>query len=224
MRVSTCRGSTNTPTGSPIWRGRPPWDGATSTIAQVLCSTTRTRCGRAWQRWRRGTSNRRGERLPRFAFAYTGQASQWPGMGAALYASEPVFRAVLDRCDALLAEDRGGASLLDVMFSRPGAAGDLDDPQWKQPAIYALECALAALWESVGIRPDVLLGHSLGGNRGRAHRRCLQPGGGAALRSGPREPDRGAPRQGRDGGGLRAARPRGGGSGGAKRGGPRVRA
>ncbi len=99
----------------------------------------------------------------RVAFVYTGQASQWPGMGAALYASEPVVRAVLDRCDALLAEERG-ASLLDVMFGRTGpvGAGDLDDPRWKQPAIYALECALAALWESVGVRPDVVLGHSLG--------------------------------------------------------------
>ena len=95
------------------------------------------------------------------AFAYTGQASQWPGMGAALYASEPVFRAVLDRCDRVLAGDRDG-SLLDVMFGRPESAGDLDDPQWKQPAIYALECALTALWASVGVRPDVVLGHSLG--------------------------------------------------------------
>ena len=95
------------------------------------------------------------------AFVYTGQASQWPGMGAALYESEPVMRAVLDRCDEVLAEERG-ASLLDVMFGRRGAAGDLDDPQWKQPAIYALECALAALWSSLGIRPDVVLGHSLG--------------------------------------------------------------
>ena len=95
------------------------------------------------------------------AFAYTGQASQWPGMGAALYDSEPVVRAVLDRCDDVLGEERG-ASLLDVMFGRPGAAGDLDDPQWKQPAIYALECALTALWSSLGIQPDVVLGHSLG--------------------------------------------------------------
>ena len=95
------------------------------------------------------------------AFVYTGQASQWPGMGAALYESEPVMRAVLDHCDKVLAKERG-ASLLDVMFGRPGAAGDLDDPQWKQPAIYALECALAALWSSLGIRPDVVLGHSLG--------------------------------------------------------------
>ncbi len=95
------------------------------------------------------------------AFLYTGQASQWPGMGAALYESEPVVRAVLDRCDDALAEERG-ASLLDVMFGRPSAVGDLDDPQWKQPAIYALECALAALWSSLGIQPDVVLGHSLG--------------------------------------------------------------
>ena len=96
------------------------------------------------------------------AFAYTGQASQWVGMGETLYRSEPVARAVLDRCDALLREDRGGASLLDVMFGQPGATDDLDDPMWKQPAIYALECALTALWSSLGVRPDVLMGHSLG--------------------------------------------------------------
>ena len=95
------------------------------------------------------------------AFVYTGQASQWPGMGAALYASEPVVRAVLDRCDEVLKNERDG-SLLDVMFGRPAATGDLDDPRWKQPAIYALECALTALWSSLGIRPDVVLGHSLG--------------------------------------------------------------
>ena len=96
------------------------------------------------------------------AFAYTGQASQWVGMGETLYRSEPVVRAVLDRCDALLRDARDGASLLDVMFGRNGAAGDLDDPMWKQPAIYALECALTALWSSLGVRPSVVLGHSLG--------------------------------------------------------------
>ena len=95
------------------------------------------------------------------AFVYTGQASQWPGMGAALYDSEPVVRAVLDRCEDVLRADRG-ASLLDVMLGRPDAAGELDDPQWKQPAIYALECALTALWSSLGIQPAVVLGHSLG--------------------------------------------------------------
>ena len=97
----------------------------------------------------------------KLAFVYTGQGGQWQGMGEALYRSEPVARAVLDRCDQHIRQERG-ASLLDVMFGRPGAAGDLHDPAWTQPAIYALECALTALWDSVGIRPSVVLGHSLG--------------------------------------------------------------
>ena len=104
-----------------------------------------------------GESARAGRKL---AFVYTGQASQWVGMGEALYRCEPVARAVLDRCDTEMRERRG-VSLLDVMFGR-SAAGDLDDPAWTQPAIYALECALTALWASLGVRPDVVLGHSLG--------------------------------------------------------------
>ena len=95
------------------------------------------------------------------AFAYTGQASQWVGMGEALYESEPVARAVLDRCDDLMREQRD-ISLLDVMFGRAGRGDLLDEAAWTQPAIYALECALTALWASVGIEPEVVVGHSLG--------------------------------------------------------------
>ena len=95
------------------------------------------------------------------AFAYTGQGSQWVGMGRDLYEGEPVARAVLDRCEAVFREERG-VSLLDVMFGRPGAEGDLGDTAWEQPALYALECALTALWASVGITPSVVLGHSVG--------------------------------------------------------------
>ncbi len=97
----------------------------------------------------------------RVAFAYTGQASQWVGMGEALYESEPVVRAVLDRCDDVLREQRD-VSLLDVMFGRAGHGDRLDEAAWTQPAIYALECALTALWASVGIEPEVVVGHSLG--------------------------------------------------------------
>ena len=95
------------------------------------------------------------------AFAYTGQASQWVGMGQTLYEREPVARSILDRCDRILREERG-TSLLAVMFGQASPEADLDDPAWTQPAIYALECALTALWRSVGIEPDAVVGHSLG--------------------------------------------------------------
>ena len=98
---------------------------------------------------------------PKVAFAYTGQGSQWVGMGESLYRSEPVVRAVLDRCDEVFREERG-VSLLAVMSGKPDAKGDLDDPAWTQPAVYALECALTALWSSLGVRPSAVVGHSLG--------------------------------------------------------------
>ena len=90
----------------------------------------------------------------KIAFAYTGQGSQWIGMGKDLYESEPVVRAVLDRCDKVLREERN-TSLLDAMF---GQTGDLSD----LPTIYALESALTALWSSVGIQPSVVVGHGIG--------------------------------------------------------------
>ncbi|MDE0213076.1 MAG: type I polyketide synthase, partial [Deltaproteobacteria bacterium] len=102
------------------------------------------------------------------AFVYTGEGSQWAGMGRALYEDEPVVRAVLDRCDVVVRETRG-SSLLDVMFGRAAAdprsrmsGASLDDPAWAQPAIYALECALTALWSSLGVGPSVVAGHDVG--------------------------------------------------------------
>ena len=101
------------------------------------------------------------QRAARVAFVYTGQGNQWVGMGEGLYRQEPVFRNVMDQCDRFIRQERG-VSLLDVMFGRPESQGDLDEPRWTQPAIYALECALSALWRSVGIEPAAVLGHSLG--------------------------------------------------------------
>lgn len=94
------------------------------------------------------------------AFAYTGQGSQWAGMGLDLYEQEPVVRDVLDRCEEVFLEERG-TSLLEVMFGRSDD-GELSDTAWEQPALYALECALTSLWSSIGVRPDVVLGHSVG--------------------------------------------------------------
>ena len=99
---------------------------------------------------------------PRTAFVYAGEGSERIGMGRDLYDTEPVVRAVLDRCDAVLTAERSGASLIDVMFGRVGAAGRLDDAEWGQPAIYSLACARTALWASVGVRPEVVAGHAVG--------------------------------------------------------------
>ena len=107
------------------------------------------------------TCERRSTGLARIGFLYTGQGSQWIGMGCGLYETEPVFRAVLDRCETVVLALRG-ASLLDVMFGRAGASGSLDDTSWTQPALYALEAGLTALWASLGVRPSVVMGHSVG--------------------------------------------------------------
>lgn len=96
---------------------------------------------------------------PKVAFLFTGQGSQWVHMGEILYTREPVFRTVLEQLERVFAEERD-ASLLDVMFGRN--TQDLRETQWAQPAIYALECALVALWASLGIHPDVVIGHSVG--------------------------------------------------------------
>ena len=105
----------------------------------------------------------RAPRTPRasgLAFLFTGQGSQHAGMGQALYRDEPVFRAVLDHCDAVLRPELG-ASILAEIFAA-GAESRLAETRFTQPALFSLEVALAALWRAWGVEPTLVAGHSIG--------------------------------------------------------------
>lgn len=95
-------------------------------------------------------------------FLFTGQGAQAAGMGRELFEVEPVFRAAIERCAALL-RPHMSLPLLDVLYPADGAAADLiNRTEFAQPALFALEYALAELWKSWGIEPVAVVGHSLG--------------------------------------------------------------
>jgi pimaricinolide synthase PimS2 len=106
----------------------------------------------------RGTVSPRG--APRVVFVFSGQGSQWAGMGQELLAEEPVFRAKLEECAALF-ERHVAWSLLDELRA-PEARSRMAETEIAQPALFALQVALSALLLSWGIVPEKVLGHSVG--------------------------------------------------------------
>ena len=99
---------------------------------------------------------------PRVALMFPGQGSQYAGMGAELYRAEPVFRETVDQCAELLRGELG-LDIRDVMFATGDEAQErLVQTAMAQPALFVVEYALAQLWQSWGVVPSAMIGHSIG--------------------------------------------------------------
>ncbi|MCH9699426.1 MAG: SDR family NAD(P)-dependent oxidoreductase [Gammaproteobacteria bacterium] len=144
------------------------------------------------------------QQQPGLAIIFSGQGSQYPGMTADLYQRWPVYRHWINQCAEYL-ED-----VLDIPFQTllfKARHDDLQQTCYAQPAIFAVDYALYKLWQSWGIEPDAVMGHSLGEYvaacvagvlslkdalslvtaRARIMQQALQPGGMLAVSASPQQ-------------------------------------
>ncbi|CAL8109687.1 unnamed protein product [Orchesella dallaii] len=97
----------------------------------------------------------------KICFLFTGQGSQYLGMAKQLYESSPVFRVCFDACDRTLRENYK-LSIRQVLWESDPNSKELSRTIYSQTSIFCVEYCLLKLWESWGITPDYVLGHSLG--------------------------------------------------------------
>jgi acyl transferase domain-containing protein/acyl carrier protein len=100
------------------------------------------------------------DRAPRVAFVFSGQGTQRPGMGLELFERRAEFRAALEECDAAI-RLHAGWSVIDALRADPSRS-QVHRTEVAQPVIFAVQVALARLWDAWGVRPEGVCGHSVG--------------------------------------------------------------
>ncbi|MBI1390258.1 MAG: SDR family NAD(P)-dependent oxidoreductase [bacterium] len=110
-------------------------------------------------------SNRGDVSNPSIVFLFPGQGAQYPGMGRELYETEPDFQSVIDYCSERL-QTALGEDLREILFpseeALPEQALRINQTGFAQPALFAVEYAVAKLWMAWGVQPAAMIGHSLG--------------------------------------------------------------
>jgi amino acid adenylation domain-containing protein len=113
----------------------------------------------------RCSSKRCERRDPPVVFLFGGQGTQYVNMGLNLYRDEPLFRAVVDDCCEYL-KPHLGRDLRELLYPQSGdektAQISLQDTFFTQPSIFVIEYALARFWQSLGVEPAMMAGHSIG--------------------------------------------------------------
>lgn len=144
-------------TGRKVFDQRVSIVGATAQdfIAQLATIEKNEACASAFQH------DAKAHAKSKIGFLFTGQGSQYPDMGRHLFETEPVFREQLNLC-AELFSPLLEKPLLEVMFDNGSANGLIHQTGYAQPALFALEYSLAKFWQTLGVMPHAVMGHSLG--------------------------------------------------------------